>query len=517
MSKEQPDFKGLLRQLVLSEITRYREETGENFNRWSAQLARHMNRGLYVTFSPRSVLSVSPLETRRDLVGIYSYPLETGKIPAIPAIALPYVIVFKPKPGLRVMDMPTYTQQQMDSDMGMLMAAHPELASTLKGGLAATEESPARTMWNILINLAGSISTAKNSALPSKKKEWFNIDIAKSGELTKLLRDVLGYQGIVGDNSNILGTATLFFETRFLDIVEVVSKEDGVGWTGPDTVRTNTTSEALAAFAKQVKKGRVVNGIWPGNVLMRNMNLTGVRFLDTKITAKFIQNVKVTNCVFQNSTLNANNGMMKCTLEEVAFNVTDKDSGGVVIPKFIQQSTFDGVQVVGTFPSSEFYRSQIESLTIRNGSPRSDRYGSVHSLRFNVCNISNLVLQGIKSAMIKLSVEGSNLSGASIRSSKLGSIEVVGSTVDSLDFIAATVLGVRIIDSTLKNVDFTKLNLTGDFMIEGKCKFDKSVRFTSAQVSKFVDGYGQPLKDKSILSQITVIERKQAVTDESDE
>lgn len=174
--------------------TRYARETGKRLPRWREKLAQYESEGGYfVHFSNYPKTGVYPTNKFQTPTGFYAYPLSFERIAGF-ATDRPYAIIFKPMRA-RLWVLRNYTPSDYASDLKILHAAlgRFQVAEWKK---QARVQTPAGQMWNITRMLSeGSVA------------RW-----------TRIIYEVLGYDGVVDDCLSIIHTSercqAVFFDMR---------------------------------------------------------------------------------------------------------------------------------------------------------------------------------------------------------------------------------------------------------------------------------------------------------------
>ena len=106
---------------ILSEMsTRYKRETGENLPRWQERLKEYEDAGnFFVHFSFYDKLGLNPQNAYNTPTGIYAYQLRTEQMANF-GTERPYVIVFKINDSSGILDLESYTDDDLFNDFDKL-------------------------------------------------------------------------------------------------------------------------------------------------------------------------------------------------------------------------------------------------------------------------------------------------------------------------------------------------------------------------------------------------------------
>lgn len=90
---------------------------------WKQQLlAYEQQKNLFVHFSNYPKMGLYLVNEYKTPIGFYSYPLKKGKIASF-ATERPYMVIIKPKPEARILDIKAYSAEDYRRDFGILEAA----------------------------------------------------------------------------------------------------------------------------------------------------------------------------------------------------------------------------------------------------------------------------------------------------------------------------------------------------------------------------------------------------------
>jgi len=201
----------------LSEITRYKEEIGENFPRWQEELVKYEEQGGYfIHFSNVPRIGLYIVNKYNTPIGFYAYPLDRDKMESF-AIDRPYAIIFKPKPEANILEIKKYSESDYKADIAKLVDMGNSLEVIEKAASKAKRKTPAGKIWNVTRVLSGS------------DKKTDDDSVARGGGATgkwSILFKKLGYDGVNDDCLSIIHDSepcqAVFFDTSKLDLVKVI-------------------------------------------------------------------------------------------------------------------------------------------------------------------------------------------------------------------------------------------------------------------------------------------------------
>jgi uncharacterized protein YjbI with pentapeptide repeats len=256
-SSSRTKLEQAVRAIVLAEITRYKKETGENYPRWESQLHKYVGKGYFVSFTDIPKLGLNPVNIWTETpTGIYTYPLVQGQVARF-ATAREYALVVAPKPGIRLLTLSTYDDNQLAGDIAKLKAyaaqqglpeeaiekAH-QVALQASGSSSATFKA-GKVIWFFTMRIADELFKSKMTAMQAKGYAGKGLKLGGTAPVAmdkreKMLpaamttwaavfRAGLGYEGVVDDTGKgIIYSAepyqAVFFTANTLNLVELIKK-----------------------------------------------------------------------------------------------------------------------------------------------------------------------------------------------------------------------------------------------------------------------------------------------------
>lgn len=202
----------------LSEVTRYKEETGKNLPRWQDQLVKYEEEGGYfIHFSNIPRMNLYIVNKFNTPIGFYAYPLDRDKMEEF-AIERPYAIILKPKSEANILELIRYSESNYKADVDKLVEMGNSLEIIDKAAKEAKNKTPGGKIWNVTRVLSGAVG---------KKEE--DLSVTRGGGSTgkwSMLLKKLGYDGVNDDCLSIIHTyepcQAVFFDTTKLDLVKVI-------------------------------------------------------------------------------------------------------------------------------------------------------------------------------------------------------------------------------------------------------------------------------------------------------
>lgn len=311
----------LLKSILVLEISRYKQEMGSKPPSWKEQLnAYEKQDGLFVHFSNYPRMGLYLVNEYKTPIGFYSYPLKKGKIASF-ATERPYMVIIKPKPEARILDIKAYSAEDYRRDFGILEAAGFDRKTMLDARARAygADNMNASRIWNITRELAK--ATTKYSSVqmhPGPKGG------GPTGLWTYLLWKVLGYDGVVDSGLGLIYSAephqAVWFNTTKVEVVDILKKDLGGG--GPDKI-----------FAKKN----------PGFVFDKRMTSEEMESLYN--LSLHSNQRKFVNVDFSNQSLNTfgqfyGTKILKCNFEKTTFNNGTDFTRAKIIKTNMKQAEF---------------------------------------------------------------------------------------------------------------------------------------------------------------------------------
>ena len=203
--------------------TRYARETGQRLPRWRERLTAHEQSAgddLFVHFSDVPRMVIYPNNEYNTPTGFYAYRLKRHKISDF-ATDRRYAVVFRVKPGAKILTQNTYTQSDYDRDVARTMQSYTGQVSPSVIVARAEKSARADSLMGHVWNLTRERSHGSDRTDNSKQvHRW-----------TVLLHKTLGYDGAVDECDGIIHPdeecQAVFFNTRALEIVEIVETTGG--------------------------------------------------------------------------------------------------------------------------------------------------------------------------------------------------------------------------------------------------------------------------------------------------
>lgn len=462
-------FKELLESLVLAELTRYQKETGQELPRWRDRLMSYVGKGYYVTFTKVPELSLNPVNEYNTPTGIYGYPLDMNKLSEF-ATERPYAIVFRPRKGVRLLDLQNYSEQDFETDVAKLQAAYPKMPISgyvKEAKTYAKDKTASGYIWYVTYKLSKDIADRKEAkrgevtnTLPASTYHDRAIVVTHANEWTRVFRDVLGYQGVNDNGSGIIHDnepfQAVFWDASVVEAVDLV-KKDKRQWTpylNKHRVR-NTIQADIDKLRQMLKTGVVKDYVFPSKLdfikrTMRNVVFENSQFLPNTIDSSSFINVKFINSTFGS-----------------------KSFGG------LHDTTFKHVYVKGAKGSAfgaepdatQAYRLQIEDMTVENAAV----YGSYRTCKINGLYVRNQddaskyhKCKWISSEINDYRMESYQTDGSVhfdncrinklfVKDCKFNTLYMENSEVTNTEIVNSSIRAVSLDGSILVNVDLTGL------------------------------------------------------------
>jgi uncharacterized protein YjbI with pentapeptide repeats len=253
--------------------------------------------GYYVHFSSVPRIGLFIRNKFGTPIGFYSYPLNKAKISSF-ATDREYAIVFKPKPEARLLDIGSYTEEDLERDLVKLQGLGFSREKMLDSARKARHQIPGGQLWNI---------TREASQADQYKKYLGTIQDDDSRNLTRgggptgtwtTLLKRLGYDGVVDDGFGIIHGAepsqAVFFSTTKLELVEVIDKKKN------EEVGLGTFSRD---FSDQDLSGKNFSGRKLESAIFRNAVLVGTNFTQAMMASANFYAANLQRAVFRNTNL----------------------------------------------------------------------------------------------------------------------------------------------------------------------------------------------------------------------
>jgi len=485
-----------LKAIILAEINKYQRVTGQRFPRWKTKLNQYVDKGYFVTFTSVPELSLNPVNDYNTPTGIYSYQLATGNKVADFATNRQYAIVFKPKPGLNLLNLQKYNLGQYDADKQKLLKLLPD---PMVAGFIEEAEENAKVqsyggyLWYVTRAIANQLEKHKETArrnntgemsVKDKKKAVWNdtshlqrvIPIDAANEWTKILRNTLGYHGVIDEGDGIIHShepaQAVFWESRYLATVEMIEKEK-TEWS-PDThYEQNDTEETLTAFRMQLKAGTVEGLTWPSDIpfkgkTLKNVTLRNAAFRPSTMEGATVQNVRFMNSKF--GVANAYEGLYKATLSNVSVQLDKASSSNPMLGDRVDTCKLENIHGKGTAPMGRIYQTTINNLSVEDFYLQSRLICTLHK-----CNIDGYMMKGCSSMSYNLEFEASTIENLVIDDCKLGTVHFDTSYLTDAVFKDTRLDFLVLVATNLTNVDLTGLTVIHAL---------RALRYNAASVAK---------------------------------
>lgn len=469
-----------LKAIILAEINKYQRVTGQRFPRWKTKLNQYVDKGYFVTFTSVPELSLNPVNDYSTPTGIYCYQLATGNKVADFATNRQYAIVFKPKPGLNLLNLQKYNLGQYDADKQKLLEAFPK--SRVAVHIEQAEENAkvqnyGDYLWYVTRALSAELAKNKEAArkastgessVADKKMAMYSdtsplnrvIPIDAANEWTKILRNALGYHGVIDEGDGIIHShepaQAVFWESRYLATVEMIEKET-TEWS-PDThYEQNDTEEMLTAFRMQLKTGAVEGLTWPSDVPFKGKTLQNATLRNTVFKPSTMEGATIQNVRFMNSSLGTSNnyeGISKATLRDVSVQLDKASSANPMLGPRVDTCKLENIHGKGTAPMGRFYDSTINNLSVE------DFYLQSHIVcALRKCNVDGYMMKGWSAMAYTLEFERCAVENLVIDDCKLGTLHFDMSLLTNAVFKDTKLDSLILVITSLINVDLTGLTV----------------------------------------------------------
>ena len=359
-----------IRAIVLAEITRYKKETGTTAPRWEDRFYGYMDKGLYVTFSIIPKLGVNPVNTWETPTGIYSYELASNRIAEF-ATDRPYAVVFKTKPGARVLRLSKYSEEQLVADWKRLRVwlitqgieyDEDDLQILSLGADAVAKKKILRgpvdastRIWFLTRNMAklvfGKVVTKLRSSggegkpvysfddvAPHDMEQRQKIHLSAVNVWAKVLNQGLGYDGVVDDTGRgIIFDAepnqAVFFSSSVVEPVDIITKPKGYMKTyTPETYGLIATGQKVMYDILNGKKD--FSGLMIGSFAgSGNMPNKLIKLVNPKLV-----HLNFSNATFKRGVLPSNVSFNRCSFNGATFDSLDMLS-------IVRGCDFDNIKV----------------------------------------------------------------------------------------------------------------------------------------------------------------------------
>lgn len=434
MNKNNQTLRQALKSIVLAEITRYKKEMGVQPPNWSARLNVYANQpGYFMTFVSIPKLGINPVNTYGTPTGIYAYPILQGTDSDF-AREKKYVIVFKPKPGVKLLSMQEYTEEQLTADINTLWnkyakvfseeMAMPSISHVLARAkkdahVVAKKAQSISYLWFVTRWLAISTNKLKYGKKAKEKAvsddgwndNWQEenprkIEAVAPNEWARILRNDLGYQGVVDMGYGLIHESeryqAVFFSASTLDTVELIQKPSEEDKPGTPTyiVPGEETKQlhAMVAAGQDLKEFPVNFKVSVQNFSGKTLKGLTTTDKDGYIYGNTFQGSSLVGWRFKSGTFAANN-LRSAKLKNVIFGGQEQGQGMKLYRNKFINTTMDGI-------------------SLHHVNVNSDTYGG--------------------SAISNLGVMGSYFSNANIRGAKINSFTVSETTFGACDIELST-------------------------------------------------------------------------------
>lgn len=325
MSSSPHSLQTLLKAFIVLEATRFKRETKSRLPRWTERLIAYeqQNRvdgNLFVHFSRFPKMGLYLKNSYNTPIGFYAYPLIDESISSF-AVERPFMIIVKPKPEARLLDLSRHTEEQLKQDGEKLKTAGfdpnvvDEATEKTKNFWDLSGESsgfPGKKIWDLTRILSGTKvgededgNDVTNPLSPGKEGG------GPTARWSYIFWKVLGYDGVV-DNNNIgiihpnEPNQAVFFNTTKLEIVDVIEKEGKEE--GSYYPARKLFSKPQQAISGDDYSNQEIDDLQLTNAMVLGTDFTNSTIKNSKMIfsrlggSKFI-NAKLNNVVFTNSNL----------------------------------------------------------------------------------------------------------------------------------------------------------------------------------------------------------------------
>lgn len=435
MNKNNQTLRHALKSIVLAEITRYKKEMGVQPPSWSARLNVYANQpGYFMTFVSIPKLGINPVNTYVTPTGIYAYPILQGTDSDF-AREKKYVIVFKPKPGVKLLNMHEYTEAQLTTDLNTLWNKYTKvfademdmfnidqlLAKAKKSANIVSKKAQSASMlWFVTRWLAIVTNKLKHGKKAKEKAAeedgWSDnwqeekprkIEAVAPNEWARILRNDLGYQGVVDMGYGLIHESeryqAVFFSASVLDTVELIQKPSEEDKPGTPTyiVPGEETKQlhALIAAGQDLKEFPVNFKVTVQNFSGKTLKGLTTTDKDGYIYGNTFQGSNLVGWRFNTGTFAANN-LRSAKLKNVIFGGQEQGSGMKLYRNKFINTTMDGVSLHHVNVNSDTYGgSAISNLGVMgsyfsNANIRGAKFNgfTVSETTFSACDMEHSTL-----------------------------------------------------------------------------------------------------------------------------
>lgn len=356
-----------IRELIfcaISEATRFEKETGQPLPNWQTKLEMYEDiGGLFVHFSNYPKISLFLRNKFSTPIGFYAYALNKAQINSF-ATERTYAIIFKLKPEAKILDLQTYTEQQLQADILSLIAMGYDRAK-IDGAIAtAKKKTPGVMLWNITRILSG-VDQPETDPLTLPERGG-----GPTGKWTILLTR-LGYDGVFDAGDSIIGkepSQAVFFKTAVVDVIDIIEK--------PVTIRDIHSKRGIVVptVGESIQDSVISKLAFPKRGYI-STSFRNVKFSSLPTGAKF------RSCVLDSVQLPS-------TFEEASFRTC----------RFIN-TPFDGKSSkMGMFVFSEctFERNDLSKTSFSSAMMSSNRFvnSNFKKTKFLNCSLSDNIVNG---------------------------------------------------------------------------------------------------------------------------
>ena len=511
------DYSSLLRALVLAEVTRYQKETGATLPRWRSKLLGYVDKGYFVTFGSIPKLGVNPVNVYQTPTGIYGYLLESGKVSTF-ATERPYAIVYKAKPGVRVVDVQEYTEEDYNADLDKLSQIYDKfiVSHYKRQALYAANHSdvPAGLLWYVTRGIASKLAETKMASLgpapvvktpgdedyePEDVPWGRRVEVAVRNEWPRVFA-ALGYKGVVDPGYGVIHdnepAQAVFWESNSLEIVEVIEKgnekwtpEYGKYYAEKEGLERQNIPSMLKPFVAGIKAGLLDGVEWPVSVPFRNKALKNLTIKDSKFLPKSVSGCTFENLTITNSYFGSTDGRVdKTNYVGIAF-VGGKEAR-FPLPNYLDSSKINNFQC-----EAANIRTKLSKCTVRQLAADCERPNKniQDILMFFECLVNDVSLQN--AVGLRLDIASTDAKNISVTNSKVEAVKIAGSIVKNATFDGCDIGRFVVSDtSELENVDLTGSTLRTITISESATIKNVSLTRKQANIMAFVSPYGRPLE-----------------------
>lgn len=280
----------MLSHLLFSEATRFQKETGKKLPRWQQKLLAYeklnsREGNLFVHFSNYPRMGLYLVNEHDTPIGFYSYQIDRNTISNF-ATSRPFVIIFRPKPTARILNLSSYSEEEFNVDLGKLQKFN-------SASLPTGHYFPGKGIWELTKKLSG-FTKAKYSQVMRGG--------GPTGRWTYLLWKVLGYDGVVDNGQGIIYQSqkqqAVWFNTTQLEILDILQKpeeeEEGDDLANPFKTK-NVSGED---YSNSTLQGENWNGFTAANTNFANSTLAQMNMRSCNLQFANFQGAELKDCDF---------------------------------------------------------------------------------------------------------------------------------------------------------------------------------------------------------------------------